>query len=98
MIGSLRGLGVASRYVSGYLRTHPPADQPRLVGSDASHAWVSVYCGVQGWVDVDPTNNVFPSDEHLTIAWGRDYRDVCPVAGMFVGVVKAVLDPMNHTT
>ena len=85
MLGGLRPLGLAARYVSGYLRTHPPEGQPRLVGSDASHAWVSVYCGDVGWIDIDPTNNSFPSTEHITVAWGRDYSDVCPVAGMFVG-------------
>lgn len=85
ILGSLRPLGLAARYVSGYLRTHPPEGQPRLVGTDASHAWVSVYCGDAGWIDVDPTNNSFPSTEHITVAWGRDYSDVCPVAGMFVG-------------
>lgn len=85
MLGCLRSIGVAARYVSGYLRTIPAAGQPRLTGSDASHAWVSVFCGPAGWVDVDPTNNVFTRDDHITVAWGRDYSDVCPVAGMFVG-------------
>lgn len=85
LLSSLRPLGLAVRYVSGYLRTHPPEGQPRLVGADASHAWVAVHCGELGWIDLDPTNNVFPSDEHITLAWGRDYRDVCPVIGMYVG-------------
>jgi len=85
MLGCLRPLGLAARYTSGYLRTHPPEGQPQLVGADASHAWLSVYCGDLGWVDVDPTNNSFPTVEHITVAWGRDYSDVCPVAGMFVG-------------
>ncbi len=85
MLGGLRPLGLAARYVSGYLRTRPPQEQPRLTGADASHAWVSVYCGALGWIDVDPTNNVFPSTEHITIAWGRDYGDVCPVSGMVIG-------------
>lgn len=84
-IGCLRSLGLAARYVSGYLRTYPPAGQPRLVGVDASHAWLAVFCGPLDWVAVDPTNNVVPSDEHMTIAWGRDYSDVCPIQGMFVG-------------
>lgn len=84
-IGVLRALGLAARYVSGYLLTHPPPGRPRLVGADASHAWLSVYCGSQGWIDYDPTNNVIPSEEHITLAWGRDYGDVCPVAGVFVG-------------
>ncbi len=85
MLGCLRPLGLPARYVSGYLRTHPPEGQPRLMGADASHAWVSVFCGEHGWIDVDPTNDVFPSLEHITVAWGRDYSDVCPVAGMFIG-------------
>ncbi len=85
MIGCLRPLGLAARYVSGYLRTHQPEGQPRLVGADASHAWASLYCGDIGWLDADPTNDVLPSTEHITVAWGRDFGDVCPVAGMFVG-------------
>jgi transglutaminase-like putative cysteine protease len=84
-IGCLRSLGLAARYVSGYLRTIPPEGKPRLVGADASHAWPSVFCGPRGWVDVDPTNNVFPSVEHITVSWGRDYGDVCPIQWMFVG-------------
>lgn len=85
MIGCLRPLGLACRYVSGYLRTHQPEGQPRLVGADASHAWLSLYCGEAGWVDADPTNDILPSTEHITVAWGRDFSDVCPVSGMFVG-------------
>lgn len=84
-LGCLRALGLASRYVSGYLRTHPPAGKPRLIGADASHAWVSVFCGEQGWVDLDPTNNVRTSTDHITLAWGRDYDDVCPIQGVIVG-------------
>lgn len=84
-IGCLRSLGLAARYVSGYLRTEPPAGKPRLVGADASHAWLSVYCGDAGWIDVDPTNNVPASTDHITVAWGRDYYDVCPIQGTIVG-------------
>lgn len=84
-IAALRSLGLAARYVSGYLRTYPPAGQPRLVGSDASHAWLSVYCGPLGWVDIDPTNNLFPDTEHVTVAWGRDYDDVPPLRGVYIG-------------
>lgn len=91
MLGALRTLGLASRYVSGYLHTHPPEGKPRLVGADASHAWLAVYCGELGWVDVDPTNNLFPGEEHICLAWGRDFRDVCPVAGMYVGGGAQVL-------
>ena len=81
----LRSLGFAARYVSGYLRTYPPAGKPRLIGADASHAWLSVYCGQAGWIDIDPTNNVFTSDDHITLAWGRDYHEVPPLAGVCVG-------------
>lgn len=84
-IGCLRSLGLPARYVSGYLRTVPPPGKPRLVGADASHAWLAVYCGESGWVDLDPTNNSLPSVDHITLAWGRDYADVAPVRGVFVG-------------
>jgi transglutaminase-like putative cysteine protease len=84
-IGCLRSLGLPARYVSGYLRTLPPPGRPRLVGADASHAWLAVYCGPLGWVDVDPTNDVLPTTDHITVAWGRDYGDVCPIEGVFVG-------------
>lgn len=84
-IGMLRSLGLAARYVSGYVRTHPPSGRPRLVGADASHAWVSVYCGPLGWIDVDPTNDSFPGVEHITVAWGRDYSDVSPLRGVYTG-------------
>lgn len=84
-IAMLRSLGLAARYVSGYLRTYPPEGQPRLVGADASHAWLSVYCGPQGWIDVDPTNNKIPDNEHVTVGWGRDYGDVCPLKGVYTG-------------
>ena len=84
-IACLRSLGLPVRYVSGYLRTIPPPGQPRLVGSDASHAWVSVWCGEAGWIDVDPTNNTVCSTDHVTLAWGREYSDVCPIKGVFIG-------------
>ena len=85
-IAMLRSVGLAARYVSGYLRTIPPEGFERLVGADASHAWVSLYCGESiGWLDLDPTNNLIPSTDHVTIAWGRDYGDVCPLQGVFVG-------------
>ncbi|WP_029147807.1 transglutaminase family protein [Methylophilus sp. 5] len=85
MIGALRSLGLACRYVSGYILTHPPAGQPRLVGADASHAWVSVYCPVYGWVDFDPTNNCLVQQDHITVAWGRDFSDVSPMRGVVLG-------------
>ena len=89
MTGCLRVLGIPARYMSGYIRTTPPPGQPRLVGADASHAWVSVYCGVggrnAGWVDLDPTNNVVVGDGHVTLAWGRDFSDVTPMRGVILG-------------
>lgn len=86
MAAGLRSLGIATRYVSGYLRTYPPEGKERLVGADASHAWVSVYCGREiGWLDCDPTNNLFPGNEHVTVAWGRDYGDVPPIRGVYTG-------------
>lgn len=85
-IACLRSLGLSSRYVSGYLRTLPPAGQPRLIGADQSHAWVSIYCGQQlGWVDLDPTNNRLCNIDHIPVAWGRDYTDVVPIRGVFLG-------------
>ena len=84
-IACLRSLNLAARYVSGYLRTYPPPGKPRLIGADASHAWVSAYCPGNGWLDVDPTNNVVPSDGHVTLAWGRDYGDVSPLRGLVLG-------------
>jgi transglutaminase-like putative cysteine protease len=84
-IACLRSLGLAARYVSGYLRTYPPPGKPRLIGADASHAWVSAYCPGIGWLDVDPTNNVVPTDGHVTLAWGRDYGDVSPLRGLVLG-------------
>lgn len=84
-LACFRAMGIPSRYVSGYLRTYPPPGKERLVGADASHAWVSVYCGKAGWIDLDPTNNLVPSTDHITIAWGRDYNDVSPVRGVILG-------------
>ncbi|MBZ0257912.1 transglutaminase family protein [bacterium] len=84
-IACLRSLGIPARYVSGYLRTTPPPGQKRLEGSDASHAWVSVYVPNAGWIDVDPTNNMLASIDHITIGWGRDYDEVSPVKGTIFG-------------
>ena len=86
-IGCLRSLGLPARYVSGYVRTRRPdakADA-ELVGSEASHAWVAIFCPERGWIDVDPTNDVAASDRHVTLAFGRDYDDVSPVKGVTVG-------------
>jgi transglutaminase-like putative cysteine protease len=84
-IAALRSMGLAARYVSGYLLTQPPPGQTKLVGSDASHAWISVYFGDGHWLDFDPTNNLIPGDEHITIGWGRDYADICPIQGILIG-------------
>ena len=84
-ISCLRSLGLAARYVSGYLKTLPPPGKARLVGADASHAWLSLFVPGTGWVDLDPTNNLIPGDTHITIAWGRDYGDVTPVKGVVMG-------------
>jgi transglutaminase-like putative cysteine protease len=84
-IACLRSLNLSARYVSGYLRTYPPPGETRLVGADASHAWVSAYCPGSGWFDLDPTNNLVPSNGHVTLAWGRDYGDVSPLRGLILG-------------
>jgi transglutaminase-like putative cysteine protease len=87
MIGALRAFGLPARYVSGYLLTQPPPGQPRLLGADASHAWVSAWCPPLGWVDFDPTNAVLPGEAgaHVTLALGRDYGDVMPLRGVIRG-------------
>jgi transglutaminase-like putative cysteine protease len=98
-----RSVGLPARYVSGYLRTHPPAGKPRLRGADASHAWVGVFAGPLGWIDIDPTNHCFVNQDHITIAWGRDYSDVTPVRGVVVGAgshaleVKVDVEPSEVT-
>ena len=97
MIGCLRTLGIAARYVSGYILTSPPPGKARLVGADASHAWVSVWCGnsggsAGGWIDLDPTNNCLVGDEHITLAWGRDFSDVTPMRGVILGGGEQKLD------
>ena len=91
-VACLRKLGLAARYVSGYLLTRPPEGRERLVGADASHAWVSVWCPGNGWVDLDPTNNKVPGKEYVTLAWGRDYGDVSPVRGVVEGGTEQDLD------
>ncbi|MEJ7138030.1 transglutaminase family protein [Amphibiibacter pelophylacis] len=87
MIACLRSIGLPARYVSGYLLTHPPEGQPRLIGADASHAWVAVYLpgAPGGWVDLDPTNGLLPDLEHITLGWGRDFSDVSPQRGVILG-------------
>jgi transglutaminase-like putative cysteine protease len=92
MIGCLRTLGLPARYVSGYLLTVPPPGKQRLVGADASHAWVSVHCPQYGWVDFDPTNDVRPDLGHIRLAWGRDFGDVSPLRGIILGGSEHELD------
>lgn len=84
-IACLRSLGLAARYVSGYIRTIPPEGETKLVGADASHAWLSIYCGNGKWLDLDPTNNQTINNDYVTLAWGRDYQDVSPVKGVIIG-------------
>jgi transglutaminase-like putative cysteine protease len=91
-IGCLRSMGLAARYVSGYIETLPPAGQQRLIGADASHAWFSVYVPNMGWIDFDPTNNQMPMEKHITVAVGRDYHDVTPLKGVVFGGGKHKLD------
>ena len=86
MIAGLRGLGLPAAYVSGYLRTVPPPGKPRLQGADATHAWVSLWCGEEpGWIGFDPTNDVLIENDHIVLAVGRDFSDVSPVDGIIVG-------------
>lgn len=84
-LGCLRALGLAARYVSGYIETLPPPGRQRLVGADASHAWFAVYAPGWGWTDFDPTNDMRPGERHVTVAWGRDYADVAPLKGVVFG-------------
>jgi transglutaminase-like putative cysteine protease len=91
MIGCLRSLGLAARYVSGYILTNPPPGTPRLIGADASHAWVSVYCPLAGWIDFDPTNRCVVDRDHITLAWGRDFSDISLLRGVMLGSGDQVL-------
>jgi transglutaminase-like putative cysteine protease len=93
MIAGLRGLRLPAAYVSGYLRTMPPPGKPRLQGADATHAWVSVWCGNElGWVGFDPTNDLLVENDHIILAVGRDFSDVSPVDGIIVGSRKQKLN------
>jgi transglutaminase-like putative cysteine protease len=89
--GCLRSVGLAARYVSGYIETQPPPGQQRLVGADMSHAWCSVWTPAAGWIDFDPTNDHVPVHRHVTLGWGRDYADISPVRGVVIG-------PASHQT
>jgi transglutaminase-like putative cysteine protease len=92
MIAGLRGLGLPAAYVSGYLRTLPPPGKPRLQGADATHAWVSLWCGEDiGWVGLDPTNDLLVENDHIVLGVGRDFSDVSPVDGIIVGSRKQKL-------
>lgn len=85
MLSCLRSNGLAARYVSGYLLTHVAPGKPRRVGTDVSHAWISIFVPGSGWIDLDPTNNLIPSLEHITIGWGRDFSDITPLRGVING-------------
>ena len=85
MIAALRSIGLPARYMSGYLLTDPPPGKPRLVGADASHAWVAVWCPDSGWAEYDPTNGIQPDLRHVTLGWGRDFQDVSPLRGVILG-------------
>ncbi|MEM9515099.1 MAG: transglutaminase family protein [Actinomycetota bacterium] len=84
-VGAVRSLGLAARYVSGYIETDPPPGEPKVFGADASHAWCSVWIPDHGWLDIDPTNGIIAPDRHVTVGWGRDYADVAPVRGVVIG-------------
>ncbi|CAN5367173.1 transglutaminase family protein [soil metagenome] len=92
MITCFRNLGIPAQYVSGYIETLPPPGKPKLTGSDASHAWVSIYFPTIGWVEFDPTNNLLPSERHITVAYGRDYQDVAPIKGIIFSSGKQRLE------
>jgi transglutaminase-like putative cysteine protease len=85
MIGAIRSMGLAARYVSGYIRTHAPAGHARRLGGDASHAWVGAFVPGIGWIDFDPTNDLIVNDEHVVLGWGRDYGDIAPIRGVILG-------------
>ena len=102
MIAGLRGIGVPAAYVSGYIRTIPPEGKPRLEGADATHAWVSAWCGDKlGWVGFDPTNACMIGNDHIVLARGRDYADISPISGIVLGareqeiVVKVDVIPVG---
>ncbi|HIJ38951.1 MAG TPA: transglutaminase family protein [Rhodospirillaceae bacterium] len=102
-IACVRSMGLSARYVSGYLLTKPPPGAKKLRGSDASHAWMSVYLPDVGWIDFDPTNNCIPKLDHVTLGWGRDYDDVSPLRGVVLGggdhslKVGVDVEPLNNS-
>jgi transglutaminase-like putative cysteine protease len=83
-IACVRSVGLPARYVSGYIETISPPGVEKLMGADASHAWFSIYIPHMGWTDFDPTNNILPGDQHITIGWGRDYADIAPMKGVIL--------------
>jgi transglutaminase-like putative cysteine protease len=87
-IACIRSVGLPARYVSGYIETEAPAGKEKLFGVDASHAWFSIYIPNTGWIDFDPTNNMIPSQQHITIGWGRDYADITPLKGVILSSGK----------
>ncbi|WP_299663837.1 transglutaminase family protein [uncultured Psychromonas sp.] len=91
-LACLRSVGLAGRYISGYIETMPPEGEEKLEGADATHAWFAVYLPNFGWVDFDPTNNVVPTDQHITLAVGRDFSDVTPLKGVVFGGGSQLLD------
>jgi len=102
MIVGLRGLGLPAAYVSGYLRTVPPPGQPRLEGADATHAWIALWCGAGlGWIGFDPTNAILAEDDHIILAFGRDYADVAPIDGIILAsgdqTLKVEVDVIPQT-
>lgn len=92
MIAVLRSCGVPARYVSGYLNTQPPPGKKKVWGADASHAWVAAWFSGRGWVDFDPTNGIVVAQDHITLAWGRDYGDVTPLKGVVLGGGRQTLE------
>jgi transglutaminase-like putative cysteine protease len=92
MLACLRGMGLPARYVSGYLLTEPPPGMPRLMGADASHAWVAAYSPLHGWVEFDPTNNQLADTRYITLTWGADFADVVPLRGVILGGGEQQLD------
>jgi transglutaminase-like putative cysteine protease len=91
-LACLRALALPARYVSGYLLTRPAPGQPKRIGVDASHAWISIWCPETGWVDLDPTNDTIAGQEYVTLAWGRDYADISPINGVIFGGGEHAVD------
>ena len=84
-VGCLRSMGIPAKYVSGYIETLPKAGEPKLVGADATHAWIAFFCPGEGWVEFDPTNDTLAGSQHIVTAFGRDYYDVAPLRGVIFG-------------